>query len=595
MPPDEIDAATFYNSGGLGTSRVIRNLHDLSEFMSSVRALPAAQTNPYFDGNAPESYWNGFSEYNFREIAHILYLENAPEYREHLNYIFDYGRSYYTWRDLWDNHRLTMVEIRNIVYNTISNMTVSQAGDMVRIISRALENIVGLNSYSIDFLARWANSLYMVYGDGSVAFPLVENNYYEPSINERLQTRYPGLMRYIESSTEQYSHMTFDTLDARLLYLSNASRTIALAARTVAHSSVFSEEEKEYIRYLLERMDISADRLYNIMSTDTSLGTPEEIREFAELQYQGRMWAPYENAFLASIPPYDYEVNVDPVEGDDAVRVSITTPSGTPLEINLAPPNDMLTTLNSRRALINIARNLNISFPENLSDEEVEIFMRNYTAPGVFTDEVITVPLPAGYADSVRRGDYEHSLGVTGAYTAINSVAGFTGSNTAVGMTGGEVALNTQGVCNLNDLANAHAYNKNPKVEFEKIKVPSEQEIWEGLQKNHAGMMETIQYILDDCTIDYKEKDKTKRIDKMEKEMLPRIKGVLTCMDDRLIPEEKRYINLWLSELIQFAIDCNNPVPYRKLAPGIRLWNQKDDPRQKKPRQLLHIIPRLSE
>jgi hypothetical protein len=484
MPPDEIDAATFYNSGGLGTSRVIRNLHDLSEFMSSVRTLPAAQTNPYFDGNTPESYWNGFSEDNFREIAHILYLENAPEYREHLNYIFDYGRSYYTWRDLWDNHRLTMVEIRNRVYNTISNITVSQADDMVRIISRALENIVGLNSYSIDFLARWANSLYMVYGDGSVAFPIVE--------------------------------------------------------------------------------DI-----------------------------------------------YDYTVNVDPVEGDDAVRVSITTPSGTPLEMNLAPPNDMLTTLNSRRALINITRNLNISFPENLSDEEVEIFMRNYTAPSVFTDAIITVPLPAGYADSVRRGDYEHSLGSTGT----NTVAGFTGSYTAEGMTGSytgylnqenseaflrrientEVALNTQGVCNLNDLANAHAYNKNPKVEFEKIKVPSEQEIWEGLQKNHAGMMETIQYILDDCTIDYKEKDKTKRIDKMEKEMLPRIKGVLTCMDDRLIPEEKRYINLWLSELIQFAIDCNNPIPYRKLAPDIRQWNQKEDPRQKKPHQLLHIIPRLSE
>jgi hypothetical protein len=288
------------------------------------------------------------------------------------------------------------------------------------------------------------------------------------------------------------------------------------------------------------------------------------------------------------------------------VRVSITTPSGTPLEMSLTPPIDvdrMWTSSDIRDRLNNITRNLNISFPENLSDEEVEIFMRNYTAPSVFTDEVITVPLPAGYADSVRRGDYTHGLqdessmrALSEAITRTDTMAmGFTGSYTSEGMTGGEIALNSQGVCNLNDLANAHAYNKNPKIEFEKIKVPSEQEIWEGLQKNHAGMMETIQYILDDCTIDYKEKDKTKRIDKMKKEMLPRIKGVLTCMDDRLIPEEKRYINLWLSELIQFAIDCNNPVPYRKLAPDIRQWNQKEEPRVKKLHTSLHIIPRLSE
>jgi hypothetical protein len=495
MPPDETDAATFYNTRRLGAPRVIYNIRDLSEFVDSV--MPADQSAPYFEGSTPENYWNGFSEDNFREIAHILYLENAPEYREHLNYIFDYGRGYFTWRDLWDNHRLTMVEIRNIIYNTISNMTVSQAGDMVRIISRALENIVGLNSYCIDFLARWANSLYMVYGDGSVGFPIVE--------------------------------------------------------------------------------DI-----------------------------------------------YNYEVRVDPVEGDDAVRVAITTPSGTPLEMNLAPPNSMLATLNNRRALTNLARILNVPVPENLSDSEIETFMRHLTSPVVVTDEITTVPLPAGYADSVRRGDYEHSLrpinevlpaGLEESSRRYASTLGSTGMDTTGGMTASdygyltqensdaflfrieneEVALNSQGVCNLNDLANAHAYNKNPKIEFEKIKVPSEQEIWEGLQKNHAGMMETIQYILDDCTIDYKEKDKTKRIDKMEKEMLPRIKGVLTCMDDRLIPEEKRYINLWLGELIQFAIDCNNPVPYRKLAPGIRQWNQKEDPRQKKSHQSLHIIPRLSE
>jgi hypothetical protein len=296
------------------------------------------------------------------------------------------------------------------------------------------------------------------------------------------------------------------------------------------------------------------------------------------------------------------------------VRVSITTPSGTPLEMNLIPPVDidrMWTSSDIRRELYNLARITNVpDIPENLSDSEVEIFMRNYTAPGVLTDEIISVPLSEGYADSVRRGDHTHSYDITTsglqddssmralseAITRTDTMAmGFTGSYTAEGITGGEVALNSQGVCNLNDLANAHAYNKNPKVEFEKIKVPSEQEIWEGLQKNHAGMMETIQYILDDCTIDYKESNKTKRIDKMEKEMLPRIKGVLTCMDDRLIPEEKRYINLWLSELIQFAIDCNNPIPYRKLAPNIRQWNQKEEPRIKKLHASLHIIPRLSE
>jgi hypothetical protein len=396
MPPDEIDAATFYNSGRLGASRVTYNIHDLNEFVDSV--MPANQSAPYFEGSTPENYWNDLSEDNFREIANILYLENAPNYQQHLNYIFDFGRSYPTWRNLWDNYRSAMVEIRNRVYNTISNMTVSQANNMGRILNRTLEHIIGLNPHYIELLSRWVYTLDLVYGDGSIAFPVVE-------------------------------------------------------------------------------------------------------------------------------AIYDYEVNVDPVEGDDAVSVTAEE-SGTWATL----VND-----SSMRAL----------------------------------------------SEAITRTN--------------TMVVGFTGSYTVAGMTEEEAALNTLGVCNLNDLANAHAYNKNPKVEFEKIKVSSEQEIWEGLQKNHAGMMETIQYILDDCTIDYKESNKTKRIDKMKQEMVPRIKGVLTCMDDRLDHYDKHYLNKWLWELINFAIDCNGPLPYRRLAPNIKQWNQKEEPRIKKLHTSLHIIPRLSE
>jgi hypothetical protein len=263
--------------------------------------------------------------------------------------------------------------------------------------------------------------------------------------------------------------------------------------------------------------------------------------------------------------------------------------------MSLAPPIDvdrMWTSSDIRRGLYNLARTLNVpDIPENLSDSEVETFIRHLTSPIVVTDEIATVPLPAGYVDRVGREDYEHSLRMTGA----NTVAGFTGSYTVVGMTGGEVALNSQGVCNLNDLANAHSHNKNSSFVENIDKAPSEQEIWESLQRLHPGMMETIQYILDDCTIDYKESNKTKRIDKMKQEMVPRIKGVLTCMDDRLDHYDKHYLNKWLWELINFAIDCNGPLPYRRLAPDIKQWNQKEEPRIKKLHTSLHIIPRLSE
>ena len=82
----------------------------------------------------------------------------------------------------------------------------------------------------------------------------------------------------------------------------------------------------------------------------------------------------------------------------------------------------------------------------------------------------------------------------------------------------------------------------------------------------------------------------------MKQEMVPRIKGVLTCMDDRLDHYDKHYLNKWLWELINFAIDCNGPIPYRRLAPNIKQWNQKEEPRIKKLHtSLLHIIPRLPE
>ena len=200
--------------------------------------------------------------------------------------------------------------------------------------------------------------------------------------------------------------------------------------------------------------------------------------------------------------------------------------------------------------------------------------------------------------EGVRREDQEHSIELSnevvpaGLEESSRRYASILGS-TGIDIT--EVALNSQGVCNLNDLANAHSHNKNSSFVENKDKAPSEQEIWESLQRLHPGMMETIQYILDDCTIDYKESNKTKRIDKMKQEMVPRIKGVLTCMDDRLDHYDKHYLNKWLWELINFAIDCNGPIPYRKLAPNIKQWDQKEEPRIKKSHTFLHIIPRLPE
>ena len=70
-------------------------------------------------------------------------------------------------------------------------------------------------------------------------------------------------MQYISALTSQYANLTFATLDERLIYLSNVCRTLALQVRQLAHSRVFTEEEKEYIRRMLAMgLDIDIDILY---------------------------------------------------------------------------------------------------------------------------------------------------------------------------------------------------------------------------------------------------------------------------------------------------------------------------------------------
>jgi hypothetical protein len=636
MPPETTENTP--PRSGLGAPRVTYRIEDLSLIM------PEVLEPMYFEGRNPEHYWNSLSEDNLRGIAQILFLEGAPNYREHLNYVFDYGRSYSYWRGLWEEHRPAMVEIRTIIYDTISNMTVSQASDMARILSETLEDRVGLSSYAIGLLSRWIYSLHLVYSDGSVAFPIIDSSYTTLSVptGTRLRALHPSLMQYISSSATQYANLTFNTLDERFLYLGNVCRTVAMQARHIAHSRVLTEEEKEYIREeLANGLDISPDGLYTLMQAENNLGNPVEIMELAISLYSSRLWAPFENAFLPV--PYNYNVTVDPevthTSEEILSHISINTDS-------------VLTTLNTRRALENFARAADandiflpprtvlrnylttIRIPEDViettmenlrTDQQVEEALAELHAgrqvnviredhehtpfrdisvselEGTLNPEQAgrfieitgtTAPRSATTGEGTLRGqEYRYSFNSTGGGT----IGGFTGSDVDYAVTvdqGPEVP--SVGVMSLNDLANAHSYNRNPQVEFEKIKVASEQEIWEGLQKDHAGMMETIQYILDDCTIDYKETNKTKRIDKMKNEMVPRIKGVLLCMNDRLIPEEVHYINKWLWDLINFAINCNQPLPYRRLAPDIQKWDKKKEPRIKRIHTALHI-PRLSE
>jgi hypothetical protein len=656
MPPEVTENTP--SRPGLGASRVTYRIEDLVEIM------PDVLRNPYSEGRNLEYYWNSFSEDNFRGLAHILYLDTTSAYREHLNYIFDYGRNYPAWRDLWDNHRDLMVSVRIFIYNFMSNMTGYQAHDIANILTRRIEDIiapVGLNSGAIGLLSRWVYILHRVYSDINMSFPTVDSSYTTLSVpvETRLRALCPALMQYISSSATQYANLTFNTLDERLLYLGNVCRTVALQARHIAHSHVLTEEEKEYIRQELGiRLDIDPGNLYILMQPENNLGSLSERRELATLLYNTSLWAPFENAFLPV--PYDYTVTVDPEVTHTSEEILA--------QIDTINTDSVLTTISTRRALINLSRVADmvdenhllfsprttlrnylttIGIPEDvieilmeeLTDQQVEDAMtdlyagrtvsvtRENTQPSNISmhqllnegggrlnpeqferfREALTIGTSAPYRgmemqEEPQGQEYRYSFNATGVSDSEGTLnpeqlerfrEGLTAPSPFIGEEQ-EVALASQGVCNLNDLANAHSYNKNPQVEFERIKVASEQEIWEGLQKNHAGMMETIQYILDDCTIDYKETNKTKRIDKMKNEMVPRIKGVLTCMSDRLIPDEVHYINKWLWDLINFAINCNQPLPYRRLAPDIQKWDKKEEPRIKRIHTVLHI-PRLAE
>ena len=594
MPPEVTENTE--SRPGLGASRVTYRIEDLSLIM------PEVLEPQYFEGRNPEHYWNSLSEDNLRGIAQILFLEGAPNYREHLNHIFDYGRNYSYWRGLWEEHRPAMVEIRTIIYDTISNMTVSQANDMARILSETLEDRVGLSSYAIGLLSRWIYSLHLVYSDGSVAFPIIDSTYYSDtiSIEDRLRALCPALMQYISSSVAQYANLTFSTIDERFLYLGNVCRTVALQARHIAHSHVLTEEEKEYIRReLANGLDISRDNLFALMQAENNLGNPVEVMELALQLYNSGLWSPFENAFLPV--PYDYNVIVDPEITHTSEEISAQ------LNAINTEANSALTALNTRRALSNLASVVNVIDNSNIF-LPTRTVLRNYlTTIGIPEDviestieelrtdqqvEEAMAELHMGRQVNIIREDSQQSSNDIG-MSALREAIALNGNEGILTVDQGP-EVPSVGVINLNNLANANSYNKNPQVEFEKIKVVSEQEIWEGLQNNHAGMMETIQYILDDCTIDYKETNKTKRIDKMKNEMVPRIKGVLLCMDDRLIPEEVHYINRWLWDLINFAINCNQPLPYRRLAPDIHKWDKKEEPRIKRIHTVLHI-PRLSE
>jgi len=597
MPP-EVTGNTESRSG-LGASRVTYRIEDLVEIM------PDVLRNPYFEGRNYEHYWNSFSEDNFRGLAHILYLDTTSAYREHLNYIFDYGRNYSAWRDLWDNHRDLMVSLRIFVYNFMCNMTGYQAHDIANILTRRIEDIIapiGLNSDAIGLLSRWLYILHRVYSDIRMRFPIVDSSYTTLSVpvETRLRALCPALMQYISSSVAQYANLTFSTIDERFLYLGNVCRTVALQARHIAHSHVLTEEEKEYIRReLANGLDISRDNLFALMQAENNLGNPVEVMELALQLYNSGLWSPFENAFLPV--PYDYNVIVDPEITHTSEEISAQ------LNAINTEANSALTALNTRRALSNLASVVNVIDNSNIF-LPTRTVLRNYlTTIGIPEDviestieelrtdqqvEEAMAELHMGRQVNIIREDSQQSSNDIG-MSALREAIALNGNEGILTVDQGP-EVPSVGVINLNNLANANSYNKNPQVEFEKIKVVSEQEIWEGLQNNHAGMMETIQYILDDCTIDYKETNKTKRIDKMKNEMVPRIKGVLLCMDDRLIPEEVHYINRWLWDLINFAINCNQPLPYRRLAPDIHKWDKKEEPRIKRIHTVLHI-PRLSE
>jgi hypothetical protein len=117
--------------------------------------------------------------------------------------------------------------------------------------------------------------------------------------------------------------------------------------------------------------------------------------------------------------------------------------------------------------------------------------------------------------------------------------------------------------------------------------------IWENLWFGHAEMMQTIQYILDDCTTDYKERDESKRMIKLNFDMKPRIKAVLDSMTTSLLNIESSFIWKWVNELIEFASEKKKPIPFRQLGPGIKEGKQHTKAiKKRKERPYIALTPR---
>ena len=124
------------------------------------------------------------------------------------------------------------------------------------------------------------------------------------------------------------------------------------------------------------------------------------------------------------------------------------------------------------------------------------------------------------------------------------------------------------------------------------VVIPDEHDVWNILWDEHYAMMETIQFILDDCTTDYRETDFSKRLIKLNIEMKQRVRNVLIEMPE-LDPVESSYIWKWVNELIDYASKVGEPTPYRKLGPGIE--NCEEEPKQERKKLPYAVLtPRMS-
>lgn len=97
--------------------------------------------------------------------------------------------------------------------------------------------------------------------------------------------------------------------------------------------------------------------------------------------------------------------------------------------------------------------------------------------------------------------------------------------------------------------------------------IEEEQTIWKRLWEEHAGMMQAIQFILDDCAVNYLEMDKSRRLAKLNVEMTERIRNVLISMPE-LDHTESLYIWRWANELLVCASTKGEPLPW-KFGPGV--------------------------